>query len=129
MYEVTVEQHFSAAHRLPDYPGKCANVHGHNYKVQITAEGPELDSLGMLLEFELIKLALAPWIDKFDHGYFNEIPPFDKLSPTAENIARFLYEEVEKAIRQAHKPAGVRISCVRVLETDKCSAAYRPPRV
>lgn len=126
MYEVTVEQHFSAAHRLVDYPGKCANIHGHNYKVQVTAEGPELDGIGMLLEFELIKKALAPWIDKFDHGFLNEIPPFDRVNPTAENIARFLYEEVEKAIRQAETPAGMRISCVRVLETDKCSAAYRP---
>ena len=126
MYEVIVEQPFSAAHYLKDYPGKCANVHGHNYRVQITIEGETLDSLGMLVEFEVIKKALAPWIDKFDHGFLNEVPPFDKLNPTAENLAKFFYDETEKALRQPREAASVRVSYVRVFETDKCSAAYRP---
>jgi 6-pyruvoyltetrahydropterin/6-carboxytetrahydropterin synthase len=126
MFEVTVEQAFSAAHLLKDYPGKCANLHGHNYKVQVTIEGDQLDSLGMLVEFEIIKKALAPWIDKFDHGYLNEIPPFDKTNPTAENLAKFFHDEVAKAIRQPGLAAGTKVSVVRVLETDKCSAAYRP---
>jgi 6-pyruvoyltetrahydropterin/6-carboxytetrahydropterin synthase len=125
MYEVTVEQHFSAAHLLRGYPGKCANLHGHNYKVQVTIEGETLDSLGMLIEFEIIKRALAPWIDRFDHGYLNDIPPFDALNPTAENLAKFFFDEVEKAIRQPEGTAGARVACVRILETDKCSAAYR----
>ncbi len=126
MYEVIVEQPFSAAHYLKDYPGKCANVHGHNYRVQITIEGETLDSLGMLVEFEVIKKALAPWIDKFDHGFLNEVPPFDKLNPTAENLAKFFYDETEKALRQPGEAALARVSYVRVFETDKCSAGYRP---
>ncbi|MDX2266573.1 MAG: 6-carboxytetrahydropterin synthase QueD [Bryobacter sp.] len=126
MFEVTVEQHFSAAHLLRNYPGKCAQLHGHNYKVQVTIEGPALDSLGMLVEFEVIKKALAPWIDRFDHGYLNEIPPFDQTNPTAENLAKFFWEVVDKAIRQPGGAAEVKVACVRVLETDKCSAAYRP---
>ncbi len=126
MYEVIVEQAFSAAHFLKDYPGKCAYVHGHNYRVQITVEGETLDHLGMLVEFEVIKKALAPWIDRFDHGFLNEIPPFDKTNPTAENLAKFFYDEVTKAIRQPGEAAAVRISYVRVFETDKCSGAYRP---
>ena len=126
MYEVIVEQPFSAAHYLKDYPGKCANLHGHNYRVQITIEGETLDSLGMLVEFETIKKALAPWIEKFDHGFLNEIPPFDVLNPTAENLARFFYDECEKALRQPEQAASVRLSYVRVFETDKCSAGYRP---
>lgn len=126
MYEVIVEQPFSAAHYLKDYPGKCANVHGHNYRVQITIEGETLDSLGMLVEFEVIKKALAPWIDKFDHGFLNEVPPFDRLNPTAENLAKFFYDEAEKALRQPGEAALTRISYVRVFETDKCSAGYRP---
>ncbi len=126
MFEVTVEQAFSAAHRLPNYPGKCANLHGHNYKVQVTITGDQLDSLGMLVEFEIIKQALAPWIEKFDHAYLNEIPPFDQLPPTAENLAKFFHDEVAKAIRQPGAAAGAKVSLVRVLETDKCSAAYRP---
>jgi 6-pyruvoyltetrahydropterin/6-carboxytetrahydropterin synthase len=124
VYEVTVEQPFSAAHYLKDYPGKCANIHGHNYKVQITVAGEGLDQLGMLVEFEIIKKALAPWIDKFDHGFLNEIPPFDRLNPTAENLAKFFYDEVIKVLPPT--PGAPTVSYVRVWETEKCSAGYRP---
>ena len=126
MFEVIVEQLFSAAHYLKDYPGKCAQIHGHNYKVQITVEGETLDQLGMLIEFEVIKQAVAKWIDLFDHGFLNEIPPFDTNNPSAENLAKFFYDEVEGAIRQQGTTASTRVSYVRVFETEKCSAAYRP---
>lgn len=122
MFEVIVEQPFSAAHYLKDYPGKCAKVHGHNYRVQITIEGEELDKLGMLVEFEVIKQALKPWIDQFDHGFLNEIPPFDQINPSAENLAKHFYTEVTRAI----EGSTARVSYVRVFETEKCSAAYRP---
>jgi len=97
-------------------------VHGHNYRVQITVEGEELDKLGMLIEFEVIKQAVKKWIDKFDHGFLNEIPPFDRINPSAENLAKFFYDEVTEAIAQS----TARVSNVRVFETEKCSAAYRP---
>ncbi len=122
MFEVIVEQPFSAAHYLKDYPGKCVNVHGHNYRVQITIEGEALDKLGMLIEFEVIKQALKPWIDRFDHALLNEIPPFDKINPSAENLAKFFHDEVTKAIDSSI----ARVSYVKVFETEKCSAAYRP---
>lgn len=122
MYEVIVEQPFSAAHYLKDYPGKCAQVHGHNYRVQITVEGTELDRLGMLIEFEVIKQAVKKWIDRFDHGFLNEIPPFDTLNPSAENLAKFFYDEVTAAIGESN----ARVSYVRIFETEKCSAGYRP---
>jgi len=126
MFEVIVEQQFSAAHFLKDYPGKCANVHGHNYRLQVTVEGETLDHLGMVIEFEVIKAAVKTWIDKFDHGFLNEIAPFDKLNPSAENLAKFFYDVVENALRQSLPTALVRVSYVRVFETEKCSAAYRP---
>jgi 6-pyruvoyltetrahydropterin/6-carboxytetrahydropterin synthase len=131
MFEVTVEQAFSAAHSLREYPGKCANVHGHNYKVEITVAGPALDKLGMLVEFETIKRALAPWIEKFDHGFLNELAPFDALNPTAENLAKFFHDVVAAAIaaeiaKQPEEAAVAKVICVRVRETDKCSAVYRP---
>lgn len=122
MYEVIVEQQFSAAHYLKDYPGKCANVHGHNYRVQITVEGEVLDHLGMVIEFEVIKQAVKEWIDKFDHGFLNEIAPFDTINPSAENLAKFFYDVVAAAIEGL--PA--RVTYVRVFETEKCSAGYRP---
>lgn len=124
MYEVIVEQQFSAAHYLKDYPGKCANVHGHNYRVQITVEGEVLDHLGMVIEFEVIKQAVKEWIDKFDHNFLNEVPPFDALQPSAENLAKFFYDVVEAAIGES----TARVAYVRVFETEKCSAAYRPSR-
>jgi 6-pyruvoyltetrahydropterin/6-carboxytetrahydropterin synthase len=122
MYEVVVEQPFSAAHFLKDYPGKCANIHGHNYRVQVTVEGDTLDHLGMLVEFEVIKKALKPWIDQFDHGFLNQIPPFDTINPSAENLAKFFYDQVAQALAGA----SARVALVRVFETEKCSAAYRP---
>ncbi len=122
MYEVIVEQPFSAAHYLKDYPGKCANIHGHNYRVQITVEGEKLDHLGMVVEFEVIKQALKPWIDRFDHGFLNEIPPFDVVQPSAENLAKFFHDEVARAL----EGTSARVSYVRLFETEKCSAAYRP---
>jgi 6-pyruvoyltetrahydropterin/6-carboxytetrahydropterin synthase len=122
MYEVVVEQPFSAAHFLKDYPGKCANIHGHNYRVQVTVEGDTLDHLGMLVEFEVIKKALKPWIDQFDHGFLNQIPPFDTINPSAENLAKFFHDEVAQALAGS----SARVALVRVFETEKCSAAYRP---
>jgi 6-pyruvoyltetrahydropterin/6-carboxytetrahydropterin synthase len=122
MYEVIVEQPFSAAHFLKDYPGKCAQIHGHNYRVQITVEGEELNELGMVVEFEVIKQALKPWIDRFDHGFLNEIPPFDVLQPSAENLAKFFHDEVARAL----DGTSARVSYVRLFETEKCSAGYRP---
>jgi 6-pyruvoyltetrahydropterin/6-carboxytetrahydropterin synthase len=122
MYEVIVEQPFSAAHFLKDYPGKCAQIHGHNYRVQITVEGEALNELGMVVEFEVIKQALKPWIDRFDHGFLNEIPPFDVLQPSAENLAKFFHDEVARAL----DGTSARVSYVRLFETEKCSAGYRP---
>ncbi|MBZ2185467.1 MAG: 6-carboxytetrahydropterin synthase QueD [Bryobacter sp.] len=122
MYEVIVEQPFSAAHFLKDYPGKCAQIHGHNYRVQITVEGEALNELGMVVEFEVIKQALKPWIDRFDHGFLNEIPPFDVVQPSAENLAKFFHDEVARAL----DGTSARVSYVRLFETEKCSAGYRP---
>jgi len=122
MYEVIVEQPFSAAHFLKDYPGKCAQIHGHNYRVQITVEGEALNESGMVVEFEVIKQALKPWIDRFDHGFLNEIPQFDVVQPSAENLAKFFHDEVARAL----DGTSARVSYVRLFETEKCSAGYRP---
>jgi len=119
---VIVEQPFSAAHFLKDYPGKCAQINGHNYRVQITVEGEALNELGMVVEFEVIKQALKPWIDRFDHGFLNEIPPFDVVQPSAENLAKFFHDEVARAL----DGTSARVSYVRLFETEKCSAGYRP---
>ena len=73
MYEVTVEDSFAAGHYLRNYRGKCENPHGHNYKVQITLQGRELDHAGLLLDFKELKLVMKPVIDRLDHRMINDV--------------------------------------------------------
>src|ERR1700734_2732946 len=89
MYEVTVEAGFSSGHYLRNYRGKCENPHGHNYKVQVTLAGAELDVAGLLLDFKLLKQVLRPVIDRIDHQMLNDLEPFTVINPSAENIAKY----------------------------------------
>ena len=123
MFEVTIEQTFAAGHALRNYHGKCENVHGHNYRCQLTVEGSQLDDTGLLMDFVLLKKALQSVIDRLDHQWLNDFPPFDDLNPSAENIAKYIYDEVKKGIRAG---TDVRLGCVKLWETDTSSATYRP---
>jgi 6-pyruvoyltetrahydropterin/6-carboxytetrahydropterin synthase len=122
MFEVTIEQTFAAGHALRNYRGKCENVHGHNYRCQLTVEGRELDQIGLLIDFVALKKTLQAVIDRLDHQWLNEFPPFDVLNPSAENIAKYIYEEVNKGI---DTDGVVKLACVRLWETDTSSAVYR----
>ena len=122
MFEVTIEQTFAAGHALRNYRGKCENVHGHNYRCQVTVEGCELDQIGLLVDFVTLKKALQTVIDRLDHQWLNDFPPFDVLNPSAENIAKYIYDEVNKGLEG---DGGVKLACVRLWETDTSSATYR----
>jgi 6-pyruvoyltetrahydropterin/6-carboxytetrahydropterin synthase len=124
MFEVFVDQTFAAAHNLRNYKGKCENLHGHNYKVRVTLEGKELDSTGLLYDFVHLKQVIQAVIRSLDHKYLNEMPPFDRLNPSAENIARHIYEETSRQLRSAPNGAGIR--SITVWETDETAATYRP---
>lgn len=93
MYEVTVEAGFSSGHYLRNYKGKCENPHGHNYKVRVTLMGTELDATGLLLDFKLLKQVMRPIIDRIDHQMLNDLEPFTELNPSAENLAKYFYDE------------------------------------
>jgi 6-pyruvoyltetrahydropterin/6-carboxytetrahydropterin synthase len=123
MYEISVDESFAAAHNLRDYHGKCEDLHGHNYKVRVVLAGKELDSTGLLYDFVHLKRVIQDVIGSLDHKYLNELPPFDKLNPSAENIARHIYERTAKQLPQALNAAG--ISSVTVWETDTSAATYR----
>jgi 6-pyruvoyltetrahydropterin/6-carboxytetrahydropterin synthase len=123
MFEVSVEQTFAAGHALRNYKGACENVHGHNFKVQVTIEGDRLDDTGMLVDFLDVKQSMRDVIARLDHVFLNDIPPFDVKNPSAENIAEYFYEEL--ASRLASNPVPVQIREVRVWETEIQSAAYR----
>jgi 6-pyruvoyltetrahydropterin/6-carboxytetrahydropterin synthase len=120
MFEVCVEHTFAAAHALRNYRGKCENVHGHNYRVQVGVEGRELDENGLLFDFVELKKGLRATSEYLDHQFLNELKPFDEINPSAENIAKFICDEIQKEM-----PIGS-IAYVRVWETDTSCATYRP---
>ena len=122
MFEVAVEQGFSSAHALRNYKGRCENVHGHNYKVRIVLIGDGLDSTGLLYDFTNLKRILRDIIGGVDHRYLNDQAPFDVINPSAENLAKYFYDEMA---RQMNEPSGgARLTRVTVWETDTTSATY-----
>jgi 6-pyruvoyltetrahydropterin/6-carboxytetrahydropterin synthase len=124
MFEVAVDQSFASAHALRNYKGRCENVHGHNWKVRVTVVGERLDEAGMLVDFLDLKRLMSEIIDKIDHQHLNEIPPFDVVNPSAENIAEYFYKTLAPGL--AATPVPVRISKVKVWETNIQSATYKP---
>jgi len=123
MYEVTVEDSFAAGHYLRNYRGKCENPHGHNYKVRITLQGRELDHAGLLLDFKELKLAMKPVIDRLDHRMINDVVPFTTLNPSAENLAKYFYDQSNTRL-QSVTNGRVRVKDVTVFETDSTTAKY-----
>lgn len=125
MFEVTVEQTFAAAHFLRNYKGKCERLHGHNYKVKVTLEGDTLDEAGMLMDFTDIKRELKNATEYLDHQHLNEMSPFDVVNPSAENLAKYFYEQMAKCVQETRPNGDVRVAVVKVWETDIQYAAYR----
>ena len=123
MFEVSVEETFAAGHALRGYRGKCENVHGHNYRCQVTLEGKELDSIGLLVDFVELKKVVHSVLDRMDHQWLNEFPPFDVINPSAENMAKYIYDGVYEGLKTRE---GVKVAAIRLWETDTASATYRP---
>ena len=125
MYRMTVEARFSAAHFLRNYPGPCCQLHGHNYCVEARLAGTELDALGMLVDYTIVKRALTEAVEPFDHAYLNELPEFTEVNPTSENIARLLYTRVkERLLTTQDLRRRVRLVEVIVYETEKQGVGY-----
>ncbi len=123
MYEVTVEDDFAAGHYLRNYRGKCENPHGHNYKVRVTLAGQELDQAGLLLDFKELKSVMKDVIDYLDHKMINDLEPFTRLNPSAENLAKYFYDETNVGLTK--KTAGrVHVKSVTIFETDTSIATY-----
>jgi 6-pyruvoyltetrahydropterin/6-carboxytetrahydropterin synthase len=123
MFEVSVEHTFAAGHALRNYRGKCENVHGHNYRVQVTLRGEKLDAAGMLADFVELKRLLRAISEPLDHVFLNDMEPFTKLNPTAENMAWYFCEKLREQLGQENP---VEVAEVKVWETDIQSATYRP---
>jgi 6-pyruvoyltetrahydropterin/6-carboxytetrahydropterin synthase len=124
MFQVSVEETFSSGHALRGYKGKCENVHGHNYRVQITLEGPQLDSIGLLVDFTHLKQVIREIIKRLDHQFINDLEPFTTVNPSAENLAKYFYEEVTSKVKDL--PPGASVTDAVIWETDTAFARYRP---
>lgn len=124
MYEISVDENFAAGHYLREYKGKCENQHGHNYRVRLTMEGRELDSSGLLYDFVHLKQVIQSVIRSLDHRNLNDLAPFDKVNPSAENIAKYIYDQTAKQMQKSTN--GATISGVTVWETETSSATFRP---
>jgi 6-pyruvoyltetrahydropterin/6-carboxytetrahydropterin synthase len=123
MFEVTVEHSFAAGHYLRNYKGKCENPHGHNYKVLVTLQGRELDKAGLLLDFKDLKGAIKGVVEKLDHQMINEIAPFTEVNPSAENLAKYFYEQTNLRLKNA-TDGRVWVKTVTMFETDITNATY-----
>lgn len=121
MYELTVKSHFDAAHALRGYPGECRKLHGHTWDVEVTVAGTELDEIGIVYDFKALKTDLNAVLEDYDHGYLNDVAPFDLLTPTAENLARVIYERLADTV-----DSRVRVLEVAVWESPIAKLTYRP---
>ena len=123
MYFITVEGHFDAAHYLRNYGGKCENIHGHRFKVEVTLQVKELDEIGLAYDFTVLKQHLKDILAQYDHCSLNEVPPFDSINPSSENMARTIFERL-----YPHLPQEVALASVEIWESPQSHAKYVPDR-
>ena len=123
MYEVTVEAEFSSGHYLRNYRGKCENPHGHNYKVRVTLRGSELDKAGLLLDFKQLKQVMRPVIEYLDHHMINDLAPFTEINPSAENLARYFFDETNRQLTEMTE-GRVNVKDCTIFETSSTTATY-----
>jgi 6-pyruvoyltetrahydropterin/6-carboxytetrahydropterin synthase len=122
MYRIGVKCQFSAAHRLEGHPGKCSRLHGHTWTTEAVFAARELGPLGLALDFEEARGALEEVVAPFDHTCLNETEPFDSVAPTAENVARVIFERLQEKVRGAGWPVG--LQSVTVWESPEAWASF-----
>lgn len=120
MYKLTIRTSFAAAHNLINYQGDCENLHGHNWKVDVAVTARELDKAGLGIDFKVLKSEANVIINELDHKYLNENPAFVTVSPSSENISRYLYYRLSERLNNDN----IKIESVAVWESDNASACY-----
>jgi 6-pyruvoyltetrahydropterin/6-carboxytetrahydropterin synthase len=120
MYHLTIKTHFAAAHRLVNYQGDCENLHGHNWNVEVTVSARELDTAGLGIDFKILKHHTKELLGELDHKYLNDLPAFSQISPSSEQIARFLFHRLSDQLDNAN----VQLERVTVWESDFACASY-----
>ncbi len=120
MYTLTVETKFSSAHQLREYKGKCENLHGHSWKVQVCVTAQKLNSIGLAIDFTDLKTVTNEIVGPLDHTCLNDLPQFIDMNPSSENIARWIFQAVKEKLKE-HE---VRLKSVTVWESETASAMY-----
>lgn len=120
MYHLTIHTHFAAAHNLLNYEGECENLHGHNWKVEVTVAAKELDEAGLGIDFKILKKTTCDLLDTLDHKYLNDLEPFLTNSPSSENIAFYLFGKLESVLNTDN----VQVEKVNVWESEYACASY-----
>ncbi len=118
MFEITVKAYFAAAHHLKDYGGKCENIHGHNWNVEATLAGKDLNQIGMVEDFKKLRASLNDVLDELDHQCLNDLSAFKDKNPTTENVAKYIYEQYQL------KVAPVSVKKIRVWESERAGVTY-----
>lgn len=120
MYEVTIRKSLAAAHKLAEIGGKCEDLHGHNFQVEVTVASEQLNDLGILIDFRTVKKWLSEVLDGLDHKYINDLEAFSGINPSAENMAKFIFQELEKKARAEQ----VTLSQVKIWESEDAAVTY-----
>jgi 6-pyruvoyltetrahydropterin/6-carboxytetrahydropterin synthase len=119
-YQLKVVTDFASAHTLRDYPGACSRMHGHNWKVELEAVATRLDDVGMGIDFKVMKQAAREVSGRLDHQYLNDLEPFKKVNPTAENIAAYMYKEISAMINSD----SIEVTALTLWETERACVRY-----
>jgi 6-pyruvoyltetrahydropterin/6-carboxytetrahydropterin synthase len=120
MYEVSIKAQFSGAHLLRNYAGVCEQLHGHNWYITVSVRAEKLNDIGITIDFKDLKKSLYELLEQVDHKFLNEVAPFDQINPSAENLARWLYQGLSGRVNRE----ALKVSRVTVWESESCAAAY-----
>jgi 6-pyruvoyltetrahydropterin/6-carboxytetrahydropterin synthase len=120
MYEVSIRKSFSAAHTL-DIGGKCEDLHGHNFTVDITVSSQDLNREGLVVDFRVLKGWTDEILNELDHTYLNDLPPFKNINPSSESVARFIFDRLVGKVRNE----DITVTKVTVWESNSAWATYR----
>ncbi len=118
MYELLIKDQFCSAHYLKGYEGKCKNLHGHSWKIEATIMAEELDNIGMVVDFTILKGKLKEILEKLDHDCLNELDAFKESNPTSENLAKYIFDQFSKSCHP------LKVKNVRVWESDQAGVTY-----
>ncbi len=119
MYELIISNHFSSAHYLRGYKGACEKLHGHTWKVEVAISGATINDIGLVMDFRDLKSLLGGMVDYLDHECLNELPEFQDINPSTENMARYFYQKFQQKL-----PEGIVMKHARIWESDSASVKY-----